>query len=71
MIVGTHHCIGKAIAYLEMRVVTAKLVKTFNVQFSDMHDPEAFWKNMKDQVTMMPGELYCRFENRGEVNDSL
>lgn len=64
--VGPHQCIGKSISQLESRVVTAKLVMAFDARFSSEpgHGSEAFWRDMKDQVTMMPGELWCCFEER-------
>ncbi|KAF1831503.1 cytochrome P450 monooxygenase-like protein, partial [Decorospora gaudefroyi] len=62
--VGPHQCIGKAISHLEMRLVTSKLIKTFGVSFSPDHDKEAFWGGMKDQVTMMPGRMFCLFGER-------
>lgn len=61
---GPHQCIGKAISILEMRLSTAKLITAFDVRFSEQHNPDSFWKGMKDQVTMMPGTMYCCFENR-------
>jgi cytochrome P450 len=61
---GPHQCIGKGISQSEMRLVTAKLVKRYHVKFSAVHDPEAFVRDMRDQVTMMPGDLFCTFELR-------
>ena len=61
---GPHQCIGKAISHLEMRLVTAKLITTFDVEFADGYDSEAFWRDMKDQVTMMPGDMFCKFRER-------
>ncbi|KAJ4340196.1 hypothetical protein N0V95_007577 [Ascochyta clinopodiicola] len=64
--VGPHQCIGKAISHLELRVVTAKLLLAFDASVSSEpgQDLSAFWKGMKDQVTMMPGELWCVFVDR-------
>ncbi|KAF2726469.1 cytochrome P450 [Polyplosphaeria fusca] len=63
---GPHQCIGKSISFLEMRVVTTKIIQRFHVSFSHIsgHKPEAFWADMKDQVTMMPGDTYCCFAQR-------
>lgn len=64
--VGPHQCIGKSISQLESRIVTAKLILAFDMRFSSVvgQEPEAFWRDMKDQVTMMPGELWCCFDKR-------
>jgi hypothetical protein len=47
-----------------MRIVTAKLIKTYHVEFSPVHDLEKFIRDMRDQVTMMPGDLFCTFKLR-------
>ncbi|TGO61809.1 hypothetical protein BCON_0024g00090 [Botryotinia convoluta] len=53
-----------AITLLEMRFVTALLLKTFHISFADDYRPEVFWENMLDQVTMQPGYLFCTFKLR-------
>ncbi|KAM0130892.1 hypothetical protein ACHAP3_007119 [Botrytis cinerea] len=61
---GQHICPGKALANVELRYVTALFVKTFKIKFAPGHDPEKFWTDMLDQVTMQPGEVWCVFEPR-------
>lgn len=47
-----------------MRLVATKLLKKFEINFSEEHDQNDFWKNMKDQVVFQPGELWCVFVPR-------
>ncbi|KAF7894780.1 uncharacterized protein EAF01_010230 [Botrytis porri] len=61
---GQHICPGKALANVELRYVTALFVKTFKIKFAPGHDPEKFWTDMLDQVTMQPGDIWCVFEPR-------
>ncbi|KAI0194201.1 cytochrome P450 monooxygenase-like protein [Astrocystis sublimbata] len=62
---GTRQCVGKALAYIELRLVTAILLQHYNVRFADGYDPETMWRLMKDQVTAQPGPVRCVFEPRG------
>jgi hypothetical protein len=52
-----------------MRLVTAKLVKTFAVGFAE-EDREDVWRVMRDQITMMPGALWCSFGERVKTRRS-
>jgi hypothetical protein len=47
-----------------MRLVATVLLKKFEIEFSEEHDSDDLWKNMKDQVTFQPGELWCTFTPR-------
>lgn len=62
--VGPHQCIGKGLAMMEIRAVTAHLVQRFEMGFSKDYDPEILWRDLKDQVTAQPGELWCTFRER-------
>jgi tryprostatin B 6-hydroxylase len=61
---GSRQCVGKAVAYVELRVVTAILLKNYNVSFAPGYDPDTMWRDMKDQVTAQPGLVLCTFEPR-------
>ena len=61
---GPRQCVGKSISLLEMRLAVTILLKRFEIAFSNEHDPNEFWKNMKDQVTFQPGDLWCTFTPR-------
>ncbi|KAF5876058.1 putative benzoate 4-monooxygenase cytochrome protein [Botrytis fragariae] len=62
--VGPRQCVGKAVTLLEMRFVTAILLKKFHIGFSEDYNPDEFWDNLKDQVTMQAGDLFCTFKLR-------
>ncbi|RYP82600.1 hypothetical protein DL769_001594 [Monosporascus sp. CRB-8-3] len=61
---GSRQCVGKALAYAELRLVTATLLHHYNVRFAPGYDPETMWRDMKDQVTAQPGQVLCIFEPR-------
>ncbi|GAP85610.1 putative cytochrome P450 [Rosellinia necatrix] len=65
--VGNRQCVGKGLAYIELRMVTATLVKHYNVRFAPGYDPESMWRQMRDQVTAQPGPLLCIFESREKL----
>ncbi|KAI0095754.1 cytochrome P450 [Nemania sp. FL0031] len=64
--VGNRQCVGKVLAYVELRLVTAILLQHYNIQFAPGYDPEEMWRHMKDQVTAQPGSVLCIFERREE-----
>ncbi|KAF2759925.1 cytochrome P450 [Pseudovirgaria hyperparasitica] len=61
---GSRQCVGKVLAYAELRLVTANVLRNFNVSFSPGYDEETMWRDMKDQVTAQPGQVLCTFERR-------
>ncbi|KAI4858741.1 cytochrome P450 monooxygenase-like protein [Hypoxylon rubiginosum] len=61
---GSRQCVGKVLAYAELRLVIAVLIKHFTVQFAPGYDPETMWRDMKDQVTAQPGQVLCIFRPR-------
>ena len=67
IILGPRQCVGKPISLLEMRLAATVLLKRFDIRFSAKHDPDVFLKDMKDQVTFQPGDLWCEFHLRDKV----
>ncbi|KAI8626128.1 cytochrome P450 monooxygenase-like protein [Xylariaceae sp. FL1651] len=61
---GARLCLGKSMAYSELRLVTAILLKNYDVSFAPGYDEETMWRDMKDQVTCQPGEVLCVFKPR-------
>ncbi|KAI2627965.1 cytochrome P450 monooxygenase-like protein [Hypomontagnella submonticulosa] len=61
---GSRQCVGKVLAYAELRLVIAALLRDFTVQFAPGYDPEMMWRDMKDQVTAQPGHVFCVFTPR-------
>ncbi|KAI1490701.1 cytochrome P450 [Biscogniauxia mediterranea] len=61
---GKRQCVGKALAYVELRLVIATLLQHYDVRFAPGYDPGVMWRDMKDQVTAQPGKVLCIFEPR-------
>ncbi|KAF2841053.1 cytochrome P450 monooxygenase-like protein [Patellaria atrata CBS 101060] len=61
---GNRMCVGKTLAWVELRYVAAILLKRFKIRFSEQYDSEAPMRDMKDQVTAQPGPTWCVFEPR-------
>ncbi|KAI9778384.1 MAG: hypothetical protein M1816_004123 [Peltula sp. TS41687] len=53
---GNRQCVGKNLALVALRLVTAVLLKRYQVRFASDYDPETLMRNLKDQVTAQPGE---------------
>ncbi|KAF2199990.1 cytochrome P450 monooxygenase-like protein [Delitschia confertaspora ATCC 74209] len=66
--VGARQCIGKSISLLETRLVLAILLKRFRVRFDPSYDPTTLLRDLQDEVTAQPGELWCIFEPRKDVS---
>lgn len=62
--VGSRQCVGKNLALLELRIMTAILLRRFKVKFSKEHDPAKVLDDLKDTVTAQPGECMVIFERR-------
>ncbi|KAI1326662.1 cytochrome P450 [Xylariaceae sp. FL0255] len=61
---GARYCLGKAMAYAELRLVTAILLKNYDISFTPGYDEQTMWRDMRDQVTYQPGEVSCVFKAR-------
>ncbi|KAI1387314.1 cytochrome P450 monooxygenase-like protein [Hypoxylon trugodes] len=61
--VGNRQCVGKALAYTEVRLSTAILLQRYDVSFTPGYDPETMWRDMKDRVTAQPGQVLCVFKS--------
>ncbi|KAI8935075.1 hypothetical protein NX059_007670 [Plenodomus lindquistii] len=68
---GNRQCVGKVLAYVELRLVIANVLKEFDVSFAPGYDPGIMWSDMKDQVTAQPGKLLCVFTPRGNLKSQL
>ncbi|RYP06625.1 hypothetical protein DL764_003047 [Monosporascus ibericus] len=63
--VGGRQCVGRTVAYTEVRCVTALLLRDYDIEFAPGYDPMTMWRDMKDQVTAQPGQVRCLFKPRG------
>lgn len=62
--VGGRQCVGKGMAYAELRCVLVVLLRDYDIQFADGYDPTTMWRDMRDQVTAQPGQVKCVFKPR-------
>ena len=61
---GPYGCIGKNLAYMEVRLLTAQLVRAFDVRLADGETGENLLLGTKDHFTLGLGELRLCFERR-------
>ncbi|KAK3670954.1 hypothetical protein LTR78_009232 [Recurvomyces mirabilis] len=54
---GPYNCIGKNLAYVEMRTLTAQLVLNFDVKLAPGEDGTRLLTKTKDHFTVSPGQL--------------
>ena len=64
---GRYSCVGKNLALLEIRYVTAVLVTKYHISFAPGEDGSRVEKDMKDQFTAAPGKLELRFRKRSSI----
>ena len=62
--IGHYHCIGKNLAYSELRYVTALLASKYDVSFAPGETGERVMEDMVDQFTASPGQLELVFSDR-------
>ncbi|KAI9651077.1 hypothetical protein NHQ30_001114 [Ciborinia camelliae] len=61
---GVHSCVGKTLALQELRLVIARIVSTFDIQFGPSHDELVFESEWKDYYIAKIGTLWLRFRPR-------
>lgn len=54
---GQYTCLGKNLAYQEVRMFMAKLVHNFDFEFATGFEPEFFDQNLRYKVTVLIGPL--------------
>ncbi|KAM0150606.1 hypothetical protein ACHAQE_008383 [Botrytis cinerea] len=54
-------CVGKTLALHELRLVIARIVRTFDIQFGHSHDDVLFESEWKDYMAVKIGNLWARF----------
>ena len=59
---GPMGCIGKSLAMMELRVVTAKLVTKFDLSLAPGEDGKRIMYKTKDHFTVDPGDLEIIFK---------
>lgn len=64
MTTGRYYCIGKNLAYSELRFVAALLASKYDVSFAPGEHGKRVVKDMVDQFTASPGQLKLVFQRR-------
>lgn len=54
---GPANCIGKQLAYREIRLLVATLLKRYDFQFAEGYEPEKYIEELKDDTILVKGEL--------------
>lgn len=64
MLTGTFYCVGKSLAYWEMRSVLARLALRYSIRFASAQDGKDFDSKILDTVTLSPPPLGMCFRAR-------
>ena len=64
VLVGVYGCIGKPLAYLELRQIVTKLVMTFDIAFAPGEDGTTLLEEARDHFTFESGPLSLVFKER-------
>jgi cytochrome P450 len=54
---GPANCVGKNLAYQEMRTVVCMMMQRLDFRFADGYDPESWDRDLKDYFVAIKGEL--------------
>lgn len=54
---GPANCVGKYLAYQEMRTVVCTMIQRLDFRFADGYDPESWDRDLKDYFLAVKGEL--------------
>lgn len=55
---GAFGCVGKALAYMEIRVVLAKLVTQFDIAFAPKETGQNLIEKTEDHFTLNLGDMF-------------
>lgn len=61
---GAYNCVGQKLAIMEMRSVTANLVRMFDIEFAEGETGENIVNKTKDAFTLTVGKLDVRLKPR-------
>ncbi|KAI1410215.1 putative cytochrome P450 [Hypoxylon sp. FL1857] len=63
--IGRNNCVGRNLAMHQLRIVVASLLSKYHIKFAPgERNGEAVERDMKDQLTAIPGNLTLVFEKR-------
>lgn len=63
---GPANCVGKPLALMELRFLTASLVHKFNMSFEDNYNPDQWERDLKDRFVLAKGKLPIKISLRGD-----
>ena len=61
---GTFACAGRALAMVELRLFTVKVMRNMNITMPDDFDHAEWWGNVKSFQSMIMGPLYLTVSRR-------
>ena len=64
MMAGIYSCVGKNLALMEMRILTAMLLTRFDIGFAPGENGEEFFSLFLDHFTSDAGPLRLTFKER-------
>ncbi|KAF2129144.1 cytochrome P450 [Dothidotthia symphoricarpi CBS 119687] len=62
--IGSHSCLGRPLALMEMRLLIAACVSSYDVTFTPAFDPTVFLNSVQDCMSWHLGKLDLRFTKR-------
>ena len=62
---GPYNCVGRRLAWMELRLVTAVIVQGFDITLAEGETGEKAEGEMQDSFTVVPGNLRLVFRRRG------
>jgi len=63
-LLGRYSCVGKHLALMEVRTVTAHIIRRYNVELAPGVNPKSFLDGKKDTFTLSLGPLPLVFKER-------
>ncbi|APA13544.1 hypothetical protein sscle_11g083140 [Sclerotinia sclerotiorum 1980 UF-70] len=58
---GVHSCVGKTLALQELRLIVARIFRTFDIQFGPSYDEAVFESEWRDYLAVKLGKLWLKF----------
>jgi cytochrome P450 len=62
--IGPYSCVGKQLALMELRCVTAEILTRYDISFAPNQEASAFWEGKKDTFTLVTAPLELVFKER-------
>ena len=66
---GPENCAGRNLAVIELRVITALMVRQFDMKFASGYDQDEWPNSMEDYFVMKIGPLPVNIKSRGLLSE--